>query len=369
MNHWSCLFSKVQSDQTLRLAVVRQTRMLQEVHQSLDLLSLQALVLMEQFVFLVLGAVARTDMDSVPREVLEDVLAGTELFNQTVGEQRAQQSATQLRTAVLQRAQHPALGPGLPCSRGCHPAGVSVRELMAVLAEHHAEQVARQLHALTSDLRHTCQAHRILTGPDPSASQGVQYGTRTSRSEWTWDQLQHTYLTAFITHQSPLQPCAPPTPLQTNHVPDLQLDQENHSTGSKTPPVQHTSEPSDKDQVSQCQAPPQTGPVRTLNSDRRPSLETSRPQSGPLSGVLQDRVSVELLLQLLVSSGELLAPLTSQTREHLHLNTGLEETSPPKGTARVLNPESGETDGPRPELNQDQHVELEFRSAAETMNR
>ncbi|XP_074529440.1 uncharacterized protein ccdc142 isoform X2 [Halichoeres trimaculatus] len=371
VNHWSCLFSKVQSDQNLRMAVVQQTRMLQEVQQSLDLLSLQALVLMEQLVFLVLGAVARSDMDSVPREVLEDVLAGTELYNQTVGEQRAQHRATRQRTAVLQQAQHPALGPGLPRSRGCHPAGVSVRELMAVLAEHHAEQVARQLHALTSDLHHPCQVHSILKGPDPYVSQGIHYGTRTLGPVWTWDQLQHTYHTASVTHHALLQPCAPPTSPQNNHpghVPDLHLDQENLLPGSKTSPVQHTSELFVRDQTSQCQAPPQTASVQTLIPDRPPSLETSLPQPGPLSGALQDRVSVELLLQLLVSSGELLAPLTSQTRERLRPNKRPEETSPREGTARVLNPESGESDGPRQDLNQDQHVELELRSAAEAMN-
>ncbi|XP_034545551.1 uncharacterized protein ccdc142 isoform X2 [Notolabrus celidotus] len=356
VNHWSCLFSKVQSDQNLRRAVVRQTQLLQKVHQSLDLLGLQALVLMERFVFLVLSAVARSDLDSVPREVLEDVLAGTELYNQAVGEQRAQHSATQLRTTVLQQAQHPTLGPGLPCSRGCHPAGVSVRELMAVLAEHQAERVARQLHAWTSDLSDTCWVHRVLTGLEPSANQGVHCGTRTVGSEWTWDQLQHMYPTAFITHQPPLQPSAPKSSSQKSPpglLSDLHLDQENHHPGSKSSPVQHKTEPTNRDQTSQCQTLKQTSP-QTLVSDRQTSLEPSPPQSVPLSGVPQDRVSVELLHQLLVSSGELLAPLTSRTHEHLSPSTEPEETSPQGRTAQVFNPKLEESERLRLELNQDQ---------------
>ncbi|KAG8003770.1 hypothetical protein GBF38_007742, partial [Nibea albiflora] len=44
LNHWSCLFSRVQSDQYLRPALVRHTKLLVEIKQTLDLLGLQALV-------------------------------------------------------------------------------------------------------------------------------------------------------------------------------------------------------------------------------------------------------------------------------------------------------------------------------------
>ncbi|CAJ1058399.1 uncharacterized protein ccdc142 isoform X1 [Xyrichtys novacula] len=366
VNHWPCLFSKIQSDRNLRPAVIRQTQMLQEVHQSLDLLGLQALVVMEKFVFLVLSAVTRSDLDSIPKEVLDDLLAGTELYNQTVGEQRAQHSATQLRTAVLQQAQHPALGPGLPPSRGRHPAGVSLRELMAVLAEHHAERAARELHNWTPDLCHTCQIHWIHTGPDPSAGQGGHCGTRTLRSEWTWDQLQHKYLTTSITNQCPLQSSSPQTSLHQTPPgnSDHHLDQENHHPGSVTS-VQYRPEPHHNNQTSQCQILTQTDPVQTCPKTPQTTLEASLLRSVPLSGVQQDRFSVELLLQLQVSSGELLASLTSPATEHMRLNQGPEEMAPHGRTlaAQIFNPESEESDQPRPEMDQDQHVKLEIKSA------
>ncbi|KAK9517517.1 hypothetical protein VZT92_022884 [Zoarces viviparus] len=50
LNHWSCLFSKVHSDRYLRPVLVQQTRLLVEIKQTLDLLGLQALVLMEHYV-------------------------------------------------------------------------------------------------------------------------------------------------------------------------------------------------------------------------------------------------------------------------------------------------------------------------------
>ncbi|KAM8908665.1 coiled-coil domain-containing protein 142 isoform 3-T5 [Spinachia spinachia] len=50
LSHWSCLFSKVRSDRYLRPALVQHSRLLGEVKQTLDLLGLQALVLMERYV-------------------------------------------------------------------------------------------------------------------------------------------------------------------------------------------------------------------------------------------------------------------------------------------------------------------------------
>ncbi|XP_020506672.2 uncharacterized protein ccdc142 isoform X1 [Labrus bergylta] len=312
LSHWSSLFSKVRSDPDLRLVVVQQTRLLEAVRRSLDLLALQALVLMERLVFLVLSAVVRSDLDSVPKEVLEDVLGGADLYNQAVGEQRVQHNATQLRTAVIHQAQTPTLGPGLPPSRGRHPAGVGVKELMLLLAERHAERATRHL-LNTWTCEQVCQVHRIQTGPDPP-DQGVHCGTRTLRADWTWEQLQHTHLAAYITHQPSLQP-SPPHTSSLKPPPDLHLDQENqHQVSKKT------------------------------------------------------SVSVELLVQLLVSSGKLLAPLTSQIPEHLSLDTGSEER-PPQGRtlpAQVGSPEPGESSRPRSDLIQ--YQQPENKPAPETKN-
>uniref|UniRef100_A0A8C9YRH6 Coiled-coil protein 142 C-terminal domain-containing protein n=1 Tax=Sander lucioperca TaxID=283035 RepID=A0A8C9YRH6_SANLU len=162
LNHWSCLFSKVQSDHYLRPALVQQTRLLAEIKQTLDLLGLQALVLMEHYVYVILSAIAQTELDSVPKEVLEDILTGTALYNQAVGEQRAQHSATQLRTAVLQQTHCSTMDSSLPKSfaAGHHPAAFSVKELMMVLAVHEANTAAKQLLCWASEQSyHTCPVH------------------------------------------------------------------------------------------------------------------------------------------------------------------------------------------------------------------
>ncbi|TKS71960.1 Coiled-coil domain-containing protein 142 [Collichthys lucidus] len=307
LNHWSCLFSKVQSDQYLRPALVRHTNLLVEIKQTLDLLGLQALVLMESYVYVVLSAVARTKLDSVPREVLEDVLAGTDLYNQAVWE-RAQHSSTQLRTTVLQLAHYSTLDCSLTNRRGHCIAAFSVKELMMILALHHADRAAKQLHCWASDPSCHCQVHTnhmVFTCSDTS-----QAGTATLRSESTWDQLQHTYLM-----YSPL--------FSTNHLPPLQS-----SSGTES---------SNQDQSSPCQTCiSHTGLVQSSveplvsvqpNLERQtgienckllqtlsPPLSTSQHLSAqPLSGVCQQAFlssSVELLFQLLVSSSDLLAPHT-----------------------------------------------------------
>ncbi|XP_019109901.1 uncharacterized protein ccdc142 isoform X2 [Larimichthys crocea] len=307
LNHWSCLFSKVQSDQYLRPALVRHTKLLVEIKQTLDLLGLQALVLMESYVYVVLSAVARTKLESVPREVLEDVLAGTDLYNQAVWE-RAQHSSTQLRTTVLQLAHYSTLDCSLTNRRGHCIAAFSVKELMMILALHHADRAAKQLHCWASDLSCHCQVHtnhKAFTCSDSS-----QAGTATLRSEWTWDQLQHTYLM-----YSPL--------FSTNHLLPLQS-----SSGTES---------SNQDQSSLCQTCiSHTGLVQSSveplvsvqpNLERQTSVENckllqtlSPPLSTfqhlsaqPLSGVCQQAFlssSVELLFQLLVSSSDLLAPHT-----------------------------------------------------------
>ncbi|XP_071060611.1 uncharacterized protein ccdc142 [Pseudochaenichthys georgianus] len=125
LSHWSCLFSRVQYDPPLRAALSLQSELLLQVRGSLELLGVQALLLVEQYVYALLCAVAHTEGHCVPRELLQDILAGTELYNQAVGEQRAQHSATQLRTAVLQQAHYPPLDSSQPSSRGPHPAAFS----------------------------------------------------------------------------------------------------------------------------------------------------------------------------------------------------------------------------------------------------
>ncbi|XP_051277169.1 uncharacterized protein ccdc142 isoform X2 [Dicentrarchus labrax] len=351
LNHWSCLFSKVQSDHYLRPALVQQTGMLVEMKHNLDLLGLQALVLMEHYVYVILSAVAQTELDSVPREVLEDILAGAELYNQAVWE-RAQHSTTQLRTAVLQQAHYSTLDSGLPNSKRHHPAAFSVKELMMILAAHHAETAAKQLNSWASDQScHICQDHTNYKAYTCSDS----CGTSALRSEWTWQQLQHAYLISSPLFSTNNHPPLQPSPCQNCHktppvyIPDPHPDSTILEIHHPVLAKQHRTEGSNTDQTSQCQTYiSQTGIAKTSvealvsvqpNVKRQNRLEdckplqtTSPPSSTfhhlsalPLSRVYQqDHSSAELLFQLLVSSTDLLAPLASHTptpTEHLPPNT------------------------------------------------
>lgn len=409
LNHWSCLFSKVQSDHHLRPALLQQTWLLVEIKHTLDLLGLQALVLMEHYVYVILSALAQNELDSVPREVLEDILAGTELYNQAVGEQRVQHSITQLRTAVLQQAHYSTPDSRLPNIKGHHPAAFSVKELMMILAVHHADMAAKQLHCWASEESyHICQVHtnhEACACSNNSVCQvaRISCGTSALRSEWTWEQLQHTYLISTplfsINHHPHLQSsshhtCHKSPPV---YIPDLHQDstilENNYPVLAKPTFVQHRTESSKKDQ---CQTyTSQTGlaqtSVETLVSvqpklERQTSLENCKllqTISSPsttfhhlsalsLSGVCQqDLSSVELLFQLLVSSNDLLGPLVSHTPdapteqvEQLLLNT-ITDVLLPNGktdqkilTDPIINTaDSVELNRMSTELNKDQNVE------------
>ncbi|XP_044219292.1 uncharacterized protein ccdc142 isoform X2 [Thunnus albacares] len=367
LNHWSCLSSKVQSDHYLRLALIQQATLLLEIRQTLDLLGLQALVVMEHYVHAVLSAIAQTELDYVPREVLEDILAGTDLYNQAVEEQRAQHSTTQLRTAILQQARYSTPDSSLPNSRRYHPAAFSVKELMKILAVHHAEMAAKQLLDWVSEQSyHICNVHchheaHIFSDNPISQVSRLSCGTITLRSKWTWEQLLHSYLISAVNPYSPLQS-----------------------------PAHHTSHKTRSNFPNQCQTYIFQTNVDALNSDfkisnleKQTSLENcklsqtvSPPSTSPhhlstlpLSGFCQqDQSSVELLFQVLVSSNDLLAPLVS----HTPTPEGPAEQLLPHTTTTDVLPKNGKTDpmistAPitdsvvlsrlRTELNEDQNVE------------
>lgn len=310
LNHWSCLFSKVKSDDYLRPVLVQQTWLLDEIRHTLDLLSLQAQVLMERYVSVILSATAQTDLHSVPRGVLEDIVAGTELYNQAVEEQRAQRCATQMRTAVLQRAHYNVVS-SLPTRKGHHPTAFSVRELTMILAVHHAEMAAKELHCWASKQSYQiCPVHSMLETSTCSDKSVVNCGTSTLRSEWTWDKLQHTYLNKSsllsVNHHPSYHTCYK-TPLCT---PDLHLDctdSENHHPVLSRP------------QINQCQAFISQYDLVQTSEDALDSVQrkrvSSHHRSAPslLEFCQQDRSSVELLFEVLVSSSDLLAPLVSHT--------------------------------------------------------
>lgn len=359
LNHWSCLFSKVQSDHHLRPALVHQTMLLAKVKENLDSLGLQALILMERYVCVILSALAQTDLECVSREVLQDILAGTDLYNQAVEEQRAQHGTTQLRAAVLLRAHHSTVSPGLPHRKKHHPAAFSVRELTVILAVHHAHTAAEWLQSGTS--AQNCHVNSVKSSSSCGACR--------QRSEWIWEQLQHTK-------------CIPPTLLSVNLQPALQLhlgNTENHHATSTS--VQCRPASSSKDLANQCQTYiPQTGSVQTgmepVDSHRDPSQitfplsQSSQHLSAPplpLSAVCQqEQSSVALLSQLLVSCSDLLVPLVSHTEadEQLvpHAKTdvslAIRNTDPLSVTATTLSTAgSVELNRLSTDLNQNQNVE------------
>ncbi|XP_039478175.1 uncharacterized protein ccdc142 isoform X3 [Oreochromis aureus] len=396
LTHWSCLFSKVQSDDFLRRAVGQHTRLLVKIKESLDLLGLQALVLMEHYVQAILSSVFQTDLDSVPKEVLEDILTGTYHYNHVVDEQRGQHSASKLKTAVIQQARFSTLDSSLPRIKSHHPSPFSVKELMMILASYHAESAAKQLHHWASEPPcYFCQIHsNHETCTCAHNSTSLSCGISTFRSEWTWEQLHYTYLIS-----SPLFSISRPTPQiscqNTSTTPPVYNPAlENRPSVSANPiATEHKEENSKKDQSNQCQkcmshsAFTQTG-VEALDLaqpdlERKTRLEsgallqTASPllmSSQHLQGMPPSRIyrlqhsSAELLFQVFVSSSDLLAPLVSHTPTPERLNeqplqTPVTDVLNGKVdstilSARVTNtPDSVELNRESSKLNKDQNVE------------
>ncbi|XP_029917416.1 uncharacterized protein ccdc142 isoform X2 [Myripristis murdjan] len=364
LNHWFCLSSKARSDCYLRPILAQQTSLLVEIRQTLDLLSLQALILMEHSVYAVLSGLAQIELQSFPREIMEDILVGTELYNQAVEEQRTQHTLTQWRTLVLQQADCFWLPCHPPNNRVCQPVGFPVKEQLKILAIHHGEMAARQLHHWASEqscrcyeVHLVCNAHfscKVHPHPEVPLTKGAQLPCRAStlracRHEWTWDQLQHTY--PLLHSASYTSPHISQHTFPCGHNPDTNLDTlslENHlPVLAQSSSVQFRREHPIKAQtrissLSQCQtcisqtALNQTRPsVECLSQTNLvccspvcPNLESSKlfqaivslstsdihPSALPVSGFCQkDQSSVELLFQVLVSSSDVLAPLVPQT--------------------------------------------------------
>ncbi|KAM4621363.1 uncharacterized protein ccdc142 [Polymixia lowei] len=331
LSHWSCLSSKVRSDCYLRPGLAQQTSLLAEMRQTLDSLGMQALVLMEHYVYVILSALAQTQLELIPRDVLEDIVAGTELYNQAVEENRVQRSAVHWRTVLVQQSD----GFRRPCrplsSRGCNPAVFPVKELMRILAMYRGNMAAKQLHHWVSQQSFLhCEAHlshEAHLHPETLLTRGEQLHPQTQLysgastvcgSEWTWDQLEHTYCLLPPLYRPPrhplLHPPLRPPPVLHPHpfvlTPDSNLDRpilENHSPVlAQHSLVQHRTESPFNSQTrinsaSQCQpCVAQTG--STL----------------PLSGFCQqDQASVELLFRALVSTSDLLAPLVPHISESM----------------------------------------------------
>ncbi|XP_024863164.1 uncharacterized protein ccdc142 isoform X2 [Kryptolebias marmoratus] len=329
LNHWRCLISRVHSDLYLRTALLSHAKMLEDMKQTLTLFGLQLLVLMEQYVSGVLSWIGRTESDSLPREVLEDILAGIDLYNQAVEEHRTHLSASELRESAQQQLHCSKLLTSLPKTERHHPAAFSVKDLLTILAIHHAEVAAKQLHCRIFD--QVCKAHSSHKGLPDNFNQASRCSC--GKSSWTWEQLQHTYLTS-----SPLLSNNQPTPLLSSlhtskktppvSIPDRHLDQttsETHRPASAKPPsFKHKEQSSKKDQTRQCHTCISPGSltqtsVETLDliqpnlekkqsSEKCERLKTTSCNHLPALHLCQLDHCVELLLRVLVASTDLLAP-------------------------------------------------------------
>ncbi|RVE67585.1 hypothetical protein OJAV_G00104290 [Oryzias javanicus] len=199
LSHWACLSSRVQSSYCLRRAMARHSRMLQAVRESLDLLGLQVLVLMERYIHALLCTVAGSD--SVPEEVLEDVLRGIELYNLAVEEHSVQHSALLQWTVVLQQAHYssPFASP-LPHTRRSWPGPVPVERLLTIMAAYQADRAAEQLHHWIS--QQSCPVQTVLSEKCANLEPRVCCGVSAQTRKWTWKQLQNSFI---ISPSSPVR--------------------------------------------------------------------------------------------------------------------------------------------------------------------
>ncbi|XP_051914877.1 uncharacterized protein ccdc142 [Hippocampus zosterae] len=303
VNHWPCLYAKVQSDHYLRHALAQQNKLLDDIRQTLDLLSLQVMVLMGRYVQAVLDAMGQSNLDHVPREVMADILECIELYNTALEEQRTQHNTTHLGTQVFQQI----CCTPLTNSQRHQPAAVSVKDLLSILAAHHANTAANQLQSWTAQ-QCVCQSPtkqdisaRLLSSFPPTL---------------IWQQQQDK----FSKSHSSFHTCH-------IHTPKLHLESTNdelHSDLEKvtSSPIKDTNR---NNLPFQCQKhASNTGPVRADLEDDSPARnfqhlqKSSQPSTfqhlttNPLPDFCQqDQSKVELLFHVLVSSYDMLAPLRS----------------------------------------------------------
>ncbi|XP_057705976.1 uncharacterized protein ccdc142 isoform X2 [Corythoichthys intestinalis] len=305
LNHWSCLSAKVQADHYLRRALAQQNKMLEEIRQTLHLLGLQAIVLMERYVHAILITMGQSDLDQIPREVMADILTSLDLYNTAMEEQRLHNNTTHFKTKILQQICYTAL-----TSNQRHlPAPVTIKDLLSSLAVHHAHTAASQFHLWTTQ-QCMCKSHM---------RQGISSNLPSrSPSTLSWEQLLDKFMSCSHFHtcqlNSPEHRLQNSTKKNHQHHPDLEkgpffLIKDTNRDNLSFQCQKCTSN------VSQVKTDPKhKSPLRNLQH-----LQKSSPLSTfyhlstiPLSDFFQqDQSKVELLLHLLVSSNYLLAPMIS----------------------------------------------------------
>ncbi|CAL8264305.1 unnamed protein product [Lota lota] len=334
LNHWSCLSTKVRSNTFTRLALASHNNIIVEMKRTLDTLALQALVLMDNCVHAILCSLAQTEIESIAREVLEDIFAGTELYNQVVEEHSDLNRTNQWKCRLLQRMCYS----GLPVLQSAinsvsHPAMFQVEALLKVLAIHQGNRAAKEMHNwATEQYCPESQSHHGNPRPPPAHL----YSQRSMTPEWTWERLEHNYLPSpglpplLHSHQSAhiLNHCSTDG-LGSSERASLYSSQYNLSecqSESQTraepatqcrhraprSPLEYSITEPTLGQPVPGQINPGACPVIQVEPDPYPTA--CRSTAVPLFAFCkQDQFSFELLFQAMVSSGERLTPQVPHT--------------------------------------------------------
>ncbi|CAL8268896.1 unnamed protein product [Boreogadus saida] len=327
LKHWWCLSEKLRSNPFVRRALAPNTNFLVEMKRSLHALALQALVLMENCVHAILSSLAQTNIEAIAREMLEDVLSGTALYNQVVEEYSDLNSTNPWECRLLQRMCYS----GLPVPQSVlhsvsHPAAFQVKELLSVLAIHHAHTAAEEMHRWAAEhYGPEVQSHH----GNPRPSQARLCSRRSVTPEWTWERLEHTYLPP--PGSPPLLPSPPSALIVTpssgrsfSHSSQYSLSEGQSGCQSRAEPAprrRHAGPQSalgssvPESTLGQCapgQRNPGGGPGVRVEPDLYPAA--CHCAVGPLSAFCkEDRFSLELLFQAMLSSGDRLSPLGPHT--------------------------------------------------------
>lgn len=161
VGHWEQLCAKARADPWLRGAPSRMERAFGGARQTLSMLSLQAVTLMERYIHKALCAVARADPTQVPTELLEDLFIGAKAFNHILGEQRIQLQGSQRRSSLTLLSGVAAAGP----QGGAIPVPFTVSRVLGVLSEHRGHVAAEEVHHWLATQSHLLAVLRCPVPP------------------------------------------------------------------------------------------------------------------------------------------------------------------------------------------------------------
>ncbi|XP_077588433.1 uncharacterized protein ccdc142 isoform X2 [Stigmatopora nigra] len=301
LNHWSCLLGKVQSDHYLRRALAHQNKMLVEIKQTLHLLSLEAVILMDRYLHAVLFTMGQSDLDQIPREIMEDILTCLELYNTAMKEPSVQHLyTTHQKTKILQQNCSITFSNIMRC-----PAPVSAKDLLKSLAVHHAYIAASQLHLWTAQqCMYKCHMKHGISSSLPLMA------------TLTWEQIQDKVLMSCS--------CFHTGHLYTSkHKLENHAEENHHCPDFKQPNIFLITDTNSCNLSYLCQkCICNFSKVQTDPKDNKPSRDFQHLERSPrtfnhfptttLSDFCQQYQSkVEVLIHLLVSSNDLQGPLIS----------------------------------------------------------